>query len=66
MDDGRGVSHLDLYRLKLDGSSAALRLTSFADVGAWKANNGVMSPDGRYMAFQESQAGFQGWRGSIC
>ncbi|MDX1740998.1 MAG: hypothetical protein R3178_06880 [Rhodothermales bacterium] len=61
-DDGRGVEHLDLYRLKLDGSGEALRLTNFADVGAWKANNGVISPDGRYMAFQESQGGFgQGW-----
>jgi hypothetical protein len=62
LDDGRGVSHLDLYRLKLDGSGEVLRLTHFADVGAWKANNGVISPDGRYMAFQESQGGFgQGW-----
>jgi Tol biopolymer transport system component len=62
IDDGRGVKHLDLYRLKLDGSGDYLRLTSFANVGNWKANNGVISPGGRYMVFQESQGGFgQGW-----
>ena len=62
IDDGRGVKHLDLYRLKLDGSGDYLRLTSFADIENWKANNGVISPDGRYMVFQESQGGFgQGW-----
>ena len=62
LDDGRGVSHLDLYILKLDGSGETVRLTHFADIGPWKANNGVVSPDGRYVAFQESQGGFgQGW-----
>jgi len=57
LDDGRGVSHLDLYSLKLDGSGETVRLTHFADIGAWKANNGVVSPDGRHVAFQESQGG---------
>ena len=62
LDDGRGVSHLDLYSLKLDGSGETVRLTHFAEIGTWKANNGVVSPDGRYVAFQESQGGFgQGW-----
>jgi hypothetical protein len=46
---------IDLYILALDGSGAAERLTFFNDDPRFKASQGVISPDGRYMAFQISK-----------
>ncbi|MBN3520379.1 hypothetical protein JYB62_10220 [Algoriphagus lutimaris] len=43
---------LDLYKLKLDGSGAMQRLTHFTDYKGYKANQGVISDDGRYLCFQ--------------
>ena len=43
---------LDLYKLKLDGSGEMQRLTHFTDYKGYKANQGVISDDGKYLAFQ--------------
>ncbi len=43
---------LDLYKLKLDGSGAMQRLTHFTDFKGFKANQGVISDDGKYLCFQ--------------
>ena len=47
-----GSSHIDLYKLKLDGSGEYERLTFFSDVPGYKASNPVVSDDGRFIAFQ--------------
>jgi len=43
---------IDLYKLKLDGSGKMQRLTYFTDYNGYKANQGVISDDGKYMSFQ--------------
>ena len=43
---------IDLYKLKLDGSGDMQRLTYFTDYKGYKANQGVISDDGKYMSFQ--------------
>jgi hypothetical protein len=43
---------LDLYKLKLDGSGEMQRLTYFTNYKGYKANQGVISDDGKYMCFQ--------------
>ncbi len=43
---------LDLFKLKLDGSGAMQRLTYFSDYKGYKANQGVISDDGKFMCFQ--------------
>jgi hypothetical protein len=43
--------HLDIWRTRLDGSGESLRLTRFSDFKGYGANNPVVSPDGRWMAF---------------
>jgi len=48
----RGSNHVDLWRLRLDGSGQLERLTFFSDFAGYKASNGVISDDGRLMAFQ--------------
>ncbi|HUG10049.1 MAG TPA: hypothetical protein VMM36_03500 [Opitutaceae bacterium] len=52
-----GPGNLDLWKLALDGSGAQTRLTHFNDYPGYKATNGVVSDDGRYLAFQ---MGFSG------
>jgi len=47
---------LDLYKLKLDGSGEMQRLTYFTNYRGYKANQGVVSDDGRYLAFQIGKA----------
>jgi hypothetical protein len=47
-----GSGHVDLYKLKLDGSGAYERLTRFADYPGYKASNPVVSDDGKFIAFQ--------------
>jgi len=51
---GRGGSgQIDLWKLKLDGTGKDfVRLTYFNDYEGYKASNGVVSTDGRFMAFQ--------------
>ncbi|MEQ9309615.1 MAG: hypothetical protein RLN90_09180 [Balneolaceae bacterium] len=43
---------IDLYKLKLDGSGEMQRLTYFTDYKGYKANQGVISDDGKYMMLQ--------------
>jgi len=43
---------LDLYKLKLDGSGLMQRLTHFTNYKGYKANQGVISDDGKFMSFQ--------------
>lgn len=43
---------LDLFKLKLDGSGEMQRLTYFSDFKGFKATQGVVSDDGRYLCFQ--------------
>jgi hypothetical protein len=47
---------VDLFKLKLDGSGEMQRLTYFSDYKGYKANQGVVSDDGKYLAFQIGKA----------
>lgn len=47
---------IDLYKLKLDGSGEMQRLTHFTDYKGYKANQGVVSDDGKYLCFQIGKA----------
>jgi hypothetical protein len=48
----KGSGYIDLWKLALDGSGKLERLTFFSDVLGYKASNGVVSDDGRFIAFQ--------------
>lgn len=52
-----GPANLDLWKLALDGSGRQVRLTHFSDFPGYKATNGVVSDDGRWMAFQMGRSG---------
>lgn len=52
---GRRMWIVDLYRLWLDGTGRTERLTRFTDWPGFIADNPVVSPDGRWMAFQLGQ-----------
>lgn len=43
---------IDIWRTALDGSGHSARLTHFSDFAGFGASNPVVSPDGRWMAFQ--------------
>lgn len=45
------VGDIDIWQLALDGSRAWQRLTHFTEYAGYGANNPVISPDGRKMAF---------------
>lgn len=47
---------LDIYKLKLDGSGEMQRLTHFTEFKGYKANQPVVSDDGRYLCFQIGKA----------
>ena len=47
-----GSNHVDLWKLKLDGSGQYERLTYFSDYPGYKASNPVVSDDGKFIAFQ--------------
>lgn len=53
----RGPGNIDLWKLALDGSGTYTRLTYFSESSGYKASNGVVSDDGRYIAFQMGKAG---------
>jgi hypothetical protein len=44
--------HIDIWRTALDGSARSERLTRFSEFAGFGASNPVVSPDGRWMAFQ--------------
>jgi hypothetical protein len=52
----QGSRHVDLWKLNLDGSGYAERLTFFSDYAGYKASNPAVSDDGRYIAFQMAKS----------
>ena len=52
-----GPGSIDLWKHALDGSGRMTRLTHFSEYAGYKASNGVVSDDGRYIAFQMGKAG---------
>jgi hypothetical protein len=52
-----GPGNIDLWKLTLDGSGRHTRLTHFNDFPGYKASNGVVSDDGKFMAFQMGHSG---------
>jgi Tol biopolymer transport system component len=52
----KGPGYIDLWKLKLDGTGHLERLTFFSDYPGYKASNGVISDDGRYLAFQMAKS----------
>ncbi len=48
----KGPGHIDIWKLKLDGSGQYERLTFFSDYPGYKASNPVVSDDGNFIAFQ--------------
>lgn len=52
----QGSGHIDLWKLKLDGSGQYERLTYFSDYPGYKASNPVVSDDGRFIAFQMAKS----------
>jgi hypothetical protein len=46
------TGRIDIWRTELDGSGRSQRLTRFSDFAGFGANNPVVSPDGRWLAFQ--------------
>jgi len=52
----QGSGHVDLWKLKLDGSGEIERLTFFSDYKTYKASNAVISDDGKFMAFQMARS----------
>lgn len=53
----QGSQYIDIYRLKLDGSSEMFRVTRFGDYPGYKSSNPVVSDDGRFIAFQMAKVG---------
>jgi len=47
----------DIYKLKLDGSGRMQRLTYFSNFKGYKASQGVVSDDGKYLCFQIGKSG---------
>lgn len=52
-----GPGNIDLYQLSLDGKGSWKRLTFFSEYPNYKASNGVVSDDGKFIAFQMGKAG---------
>lgn len=52
----QGSNHVDLWKLKLDGSGEMERLTFFSDYKGFKASNAVISDDGKFMTFQMARS----------
>jgi hypothetical protein len=52
----KGAGHIDIWKLKLDGSGQYERLTYFSDSPGYKASNPVVSDDGNFIAFQMAKS----------
>jgi Tol biopolymer transport system component len=52
----QGSNHVDLWKLKLDGTGYVERLTRFSDYSGYKASNPVVSDDGKFIAFQMARS----------
>jgi hypothetical protein len=48
---------IDIYKLKLDGSGEMQRLTYFTEFKGYKASQGVVSDDGKFLCFQIGKSG---------
>jgi hypothetical protein len=53
---GKGMGHVDIWRLSLDGRGTWERLTEFNRYPGYKASNPVVSDDGKFMAFQMARS----------
>jgi hypothetical protein len=51
-----GSTHVDLWKLRLDGGGYVERLTFFSDYPGYKSSNPVVSDDGRFVAFQMAKS----------
>ena len=55
--DRQNSSHVDLWRLKLEANSTDfVRMTRWGDYDGYKASNPVVSPDGKWIAFQSARS----------
>jgi len=55
--DRQNSKYVDIWRLRLEASSADfIRLTRWGDYDGYKASNPVVSPDGRWIAFQSARS----------
>jgi Tol biopolymer transport system component len=55
--DRQNSKYIDIWRLKLEPNSTDfLRLTRWGDHDGYKASNPVVSPDGRWIAFQSARS----------
>src|SRR2546422_5291126 len=52
----KGSSYVDIWKLRMDGTGYAERLTFFSDYAGFKSSNPVVSDDGRFMAFQMAKS----------
>jgi len=48
---------IDIFKLRLDGYGEMQRLTYFSDFQGYKASQGIVSDDGRYLCFQIGKSG---------
>ena len=55
--DRQNSNHVDIWRLKLEANSTDfVRLTRWGDYDGYKASNPVVSPDGKWIAFQSARS----------
>lgn len=55
--DRQNSNYIDIWRLRLEPNSADfVRVTRWTDHEGYKASNPVVSPDGRWMAFQSARS----------
>src|SRR5262245_6997472 len=55
--DRQNSRYIDIWRLKLEPNSADfVRLTRWGDTDGYKASNPVVSPDGKWIAFQSARS----------
>ena len=54
--DRQNSRYIDIWRLRLDGTRTFERLTRWGDYDGYKASNPVVSPDGRWIAFQSARS----------
>ncbi len=53
----RGSGYIDIWKLRLDGTGKDIvRLTHWSDTPGYKASNPVVSPGGKWMAFQSARS----------
>jgi Tol biopolymer transport system component len=52
----KGSAHVDIWKLHMNGTGYAERLTFFSDYDGYKSSNPVVSDDGRFMAFQMAKS----------